>query len=251
MHLPDPEFPPLISGVAVKAPDRPFDTAVAAAGRGDASAGDFYWGRNTARLDGAIVLEPEVGRARCLEMLFVAQVAFAESFGALAPPNSALTFRWPTEIRLNGGRIGRISVAIADETDADGVPAWMVIGLDIDISENAGRPDPGTDPDRTCLVEEGCGDLDRTALAESFARHLLTWVHAWEEDGFRSVTDGYLFRADGYREAIRFGDGADGTEGTFMGLDEHGGLLVRTDAAVTAIDGWSAAHGTNVVEPEA
>lgn len=251
MHLPDPEFPPLITGVAVKSPDRPLDKAVAAMRRGEAGAGDLYWGRNTARLDCAIMLEPEVDRARCLEMLFVAQVAFAESFGALAPPNSALTFRWPTEIRLNGGRIGQISAAIAMEEDDAGIPAWMVIGLDVDISENAGRPDPGHEPDRTCLVEEGCGDLDRTSLLASFARHLLTWVHSWEEDGFRSVADNFLFRADGYRDAVRIGNGAGAVEGTFIGLDEHGGLLLKTDTGVTAIDGWAATGEPHVVEPAA
>lgn len=251
MHLPDPEFPPLISGVAVKSPERPFDAAVKAVRQGEAAAGDLYWARNTARLDCAIVLEPEVGRARCLEMVFVAQIGFAESFGALAPPNSALTFRWPTEIRLNGGRIGRVTIAIAEDEQEAGIPAWMVIGLDVDIGENAGRADPGIDPDRTCLVEEGCGDLDRTALLESFARHLLTWVHSWEEDGFRTVADNYLFRADFYREAVRFGNGAGASEGMFIGLDEHGGMLLKSDDKVTPIDGWAAAAGPYVAEPVA
>ena len=102
MHMPDPTFPPLLTGHDVKGKPGPFETACAQAEAGEAGAGDVYWARDTARFDWACVLEPDVETARALQMHFTAMVALGDAFGAIAPPEVAFQYRWPGDLLVNG-----------------------------------------------------------------------------------------------------------------------------------------------------
>lgn len=230
MHLPDPAFPPLLEGHAVKAPKRAFESAVAGARAGALGAGDVAWGRDVDRVDMAIVLEPTVPAPRAMEMLGVTLVAIGDSLGALVPPEVAVTFRWPTVIRVNGAEAGRVRVAMPAERSADDVPDWIVIGIELEIRRKTRPSDPGLEPDLTDLHEEGCGDLTRTELVESFGRHFLAWTHGWETEGFRSVHETLEPRLDGVGEVVELELGARRYVGRFVGLDEHGDMVLETDS---------------------
>lgn len=92
-------------------------------------------------------------------------------------------------------------------------------------------------PDVTTFEEEGCGDIAAAELVESYARHLMAWLHTWREDGFRPIHEHYLFRADGYNEETELGAPGNKIAGTFIGLDEHGGALMKdADGKVHALD---------------
>lgn len=227
MKLPDPTFPPLLTGHAVKAPDRPFEVACREAETGTLGAGDLVWARNLDRVQAALVLEPDVPPDRAREMLFVAMVAAGDAIGALAPPEVALTWDWPASLRANGGLIGGLSLALPEEMGDDGAPVWLVIGLEIALRPDGRSAEPGHDPDRTTLQDEGCGDLDRTGLIEAWARHLLAWIDTWQQDGFAPVHEAWMFRAGGRGEHITVEHEGASHEGTFLGLDDHGGLLLK------------------------
>ncbi|MFN0262996.1 biotin/lipoate--protein ligase family protein [Tepidamorphus sp. 3E244] len=234
--LGEPEFPPLLTGHEIGADEDAFVRATEGARAGRLEAGDFLWKRTRDAFDTAIVLEPDVPRARAAEFAFVAQVAFADSFGAISPPEVALTFGWPNALRLNGGRIGHLRLAISPEDDADGAPLWMVAGLSLVVRHERYDVEPGNMPDITTFEEEGCGDVDTIELISSFARHLLVWIHTWSEDGFAAVHETYLFRADGHKEDTELESGGQSASGTFMGLDENGGALIkRADGSMVAL----------------
>ncbi|MDP2621557.1 MAG: biotin/lipoate--protein ligase family protein [Hyphomicrobiales bacterium] len=235
MHLPEPTFPPLLTGHAVKRPARPFAEAVEAARAGRFGAGDVAWSRNVSRLECAIVLEPEVRRERAMEMLYVAMVAFGDAFGAVAPPEVALTYRWPQTILVNGAIVGDMPIAMAAGTGADGAPAWLVIGAEIALRDVSRRREPGHDPGTTTLFDEGCGEVTRTSLIESFCRHFLAWVHTWEHDGFAPAHRVWLGRAHDRDRAVTIDCAGNTMSGTFVGLDECGNLLLRTAAGVEVV----------------
>jgi BirA family transcriptional regulator, biotin operon repressor / biotin---[acetyl-CoA-carboxylase] ligase len=250
MHLPDPVFPPLITGYDVKAPEKPFETAVLGALTGDFGAGDLIWARDTARLECALVLEPDVPPGRAVEMIFVALVAFGDCFGALSPPEVALTFDWPATIKVNGARVGAVRAGMSSRCDESGAPRWMVLGLSIDMQPPQRREgEPGQMPDVTNLYEEGCGDITRTQLLESFSRHLMTWIHLWETEGFREVHQALLFRTDGHRETVVVKLGGERHEGRFSGLDERGAMLLETEAGTRLLDPMSVVEIVDPVEP--
>ncbi len=234
MHMPDPTFPPLLTGHDVKGKPGPFKTACARAVSGEAGAGDIFWARDTSRFDWACVLEPEVETARALQMHFTAMVALGDAFGAIAPPEVAFQYRWPGELLVNGGRAGRARIAVGPE-DGGGVPAWLVTGLDLAIKRDGAGDEPGADPDNTALFEEGCGEITRTELVESVSRHFLNWVHTWNDEGFRSVHETWLARAAGWQEEISLAWAGEEHTGKFLTIDDEGNMILKGDDGMKSL----------------
>jgi BirA family biotin operon repressor/biotin-[acetyl-CoA-carboxylase] ligase len=128
MHLPDPTFPPLLSGHGVSAPGRVLPVACDGAERGAFEAGHVIWARNTAIAEFAFVFEPEVDREQAQDMRIVLQTAIADGLGAIMPSQTAIQFGWPDDIIVNGAKVGETCLVVSSrETDA--VPAWLVTGV--------------------------------------------------------------------------------------------------------------------------
>jgi hypothetical protein len=68
------------------------------------------------------------------------------------------------------------------------------------------------------LEDEGFGDLGSGRLVESFARHLMVAIDAWQERGFAAVGRDYLARLAPERGARRE-------------IDSNGDLLIRRAAS--------------------
>lgn len=224
MHLDDPQFPPLLKGHAVKAPARPFAHACKLAQARELGAGDLVWSRNAGRAQMAVVLEPEVTLERALQMAPLLMVALGDCLGSLAPPKVAIQYRWPRGILLNGSIAGEVHIA-GPRVAPDAVPAWLVVGADLDI---AGPRGDRQDWSRTSLSEEAGPGITRSDVLQSLAAHFLTWLNTWEEEGFRPVHDHWLFRAEGREAAMALSHGGKSIEGQVLGLDEGANLLVRT-----------------------
>ncbi len=212
--------------------------AVEACREGTAEVGSFYLVDSQSRLDLAVVLGPEVEPRRCWEMLFLSAVAFGDAVGAIAPPELAVHYRWPAAIQINGAAAGRVRLAIAPETDETGAPLWMALGLVAAVQPEEEGAEPGVYLDRTTLANEGAVDISVVDWAEAFARHLLVWIHNWEEDGFRQVHKIWWGRHDPKAERFSWEEKGKRLSGKPIGLDEHGSLLVETEA------------GTHMVDPE-
>ena len=224
-----PQFPPMMSGHELKAGQSPARKAVGGAVKGKYSAGDILWVRDDDTLDCAIVLEPEVSREEALSMVFTKMVAIGDAVGAIAPPEIAITYHWPNKVLANGALIGGVD-AIFSERDQDGSPAFMVLAINLKVRPTADNIDPGLDESKTTLWDEGCGDLDAMQVLDSMARHFMTWIHTWEEEGMQPV----LTQLDGRMEqghALSFS----GEDGTFLGLDEHANLIMKKQAGGSTV----------------
>jgi len=57
-----------------------------------------------------------------------------------------------------------------------------------------GEEEPGLRPLSAALEDEGFDDLGSGKLVESFARHFMVAVDAWQEQGFGAVAKNYLAR---------------------------------------------------------
>jgi biotin-(acetyl-CoA carboxylase) ligase len=226
MRLADPILPPLLTGHAVKAPEKPFDFACRGAGAGRLGAADLVWGRGLDTADLALVLEPDVAREAALAMLPLAEVALGDCLGVLCPPQVGVTYHWPGIILVNGAEAGRTRLAMA-ESKANQLPAWLVVGATIRIRHDARAGEPGDRPGETSLAEEGAGDIDRSRIIESFASHFLTWLDIWQDDGFRPVHEAWLARAEGRGGTVAVTHMGVARTGRLMGLDEHGNLLLK------------------------
>ncbi len=226
MQLPDPKFPPLFTGHAVAADAQPFAEACRGARTGIYGAGDIMWARATDRAAIALVLEPDVALATACQMNALAHVAIAETLGHLCPPKVAVMSRWPGGVLVNGAACGTVRLA-APTTQADAVPTWLVVAVDLVMSVER-LDEPGERPGETSLEEEGGlagdgGPVTSTDFIEALATRLLAWLHTWQTDGFRPIHDHWLFRAEGRDEDIS----VDGVTGRVLGLDDTGCLLLK------------------------
>jgi biotin-(acetyl-CoA carboxylase) ligase len=233
MHLDDPTFPPLLNGVPVKGNPGPFELACEGARAGAAGAGDVYWARSASTFSVAVVLEPEVALTQAVHMHYAAMVAFGDAFGALAPPEVGVFYQWPTTLMVNAARVGGMRLGLPEDATDDAVPTWLVTGVEVRLSVENRRAEPGHDIHNTSLEDEGCGDLDRTRLIESFSRHLLVWIHSWNEDGFRPVHDAWIGRANDVGKQATFELGGGEHSGIFTGIDDEGNLLLGTTGEET------------------
>jgi len=214
----DPSFPPLLTGEETAPGVDPFAKAVASAALGT-DPGLVCWSRDPAALRAALVLAPEAPLERAVGIVFAVALGLGDALGALAPPEVAVHFLWPGRFKVNGADCGALRVA-ASTTDPKAEPDWLVVGIDIPYRPPS-QVEPGRRPDQTSVIEEGCIEVTPSKLLESWARHTLHWIHRWLDDGFQPLHAAWRDRAWGVGEEAPGG-------GLFMGLDEFGGMLVKT-----------------------
>lgn len=220
-----PSFPPLLTGVEVGANEHPFRIATDRAA--DSDPGSLFWSPREDILAAAIVFAPDRPLGDALIAAFVVSCGIHDCLGALAPPETAVQHVWPDGILVNGGACGTVRAA-APSRQLEEPPNWLVAGLEVELAPIPG--DPGRNPGRTSLAEEGCGGLSQRQLLESWSRHTMAWIHRWMEDGPRAVFESWLVRAAGRDEEREFRAGNQVVRGRFLGLGERGNLLVRTKA---------------------
>ncbi len=192
-----PLVPPLLS--ANQAND-PFPDAIGLVRRRKAGAGDLFWFHDKARVQLAVVLEPDVSMVRALEMAPLTMVALCDCIGAVAPPQVGVQFRTPMIVTVNGGIVGSIDAAVSHSVTDNEVPDWLIIGLGVALKYGPDEQEPGMRPELTTLEEEGCGDLDGIRFIETFARHFLSWIATWNDEGFASIARSWKFRAEDQSE---------------------------------------------------
>ena len=209
-------LPPLFSALAVNTD--PFGAACAHAKQGcDAGLVTYHLGATN--MQAAIVFAPEVPLHEAMAILPICGVGFQNAFGALAPPEVGIHLGWDGTIWLNGGRCGALHAACATD-DPKAEPDWLVIGLDLCIWPDS--EDTGHTPDQTAMMSEGCAEVDVANLLEAWVRHTLVWINRWMDEGTAPVHKEWIGLAHGINESVTGG-------GTFFGVDEHFGMLVRRE----------------------
>ncbi|MCL3881056.1 biotin/lipoate--protein ligase family protein [Marivita sp. GX14005] len=221
-----PAFPPLMQGMNAAGAD-PFEAACVEAARG-CDAGLILYDIAPERLRAAIVLAPEVALKQAAAMLPLTGVAVQNTLGALGPPELAVHLGWTGAIFVNGAACGQLRAA-SDSCVPEDVPGWLVTGVEVVFA----RPglDGGESPGETDLSAEGCGDLEPAAVLESWSRHLMNWLSRWEDEGIAPLHREWSGLAHGLGEPAR----VQGQSGTFLGLDETLGLLLRQDTGTIVI----------------
>ncbi|WP_207478336.1 biotin/lipoate--protein ligase family protein [Arenibaculum pallidiluteum] len=221
MALPELSIPPVYESVAI-AGSGAFSAACARAE--EIGAGALFWSRRTDRLDCAVVLEPEQPRREALTVLYAGALALREAIGALGPPNKPVTFAWPDRIDVDGACVG--GVRLAAGADRDGVPAWLVLGAEIEVTGDPDDPDPGRHVGRTALWEEGFGEVEVPELTGCWARFLLGWITRFTEEGFAPVRREWLARTPGLGRQVTRLIGGSQIAGLFRDMDETGAMVL-------------------------
>lgn len=187
-----PSFPP---GYQAKlCPSDAFETACQAAAEG-AEDGLLLWVDRSDRCEAAVVLQPLDPIDVALTLSYVGLLGLHDALAAVAPPETPASMAWPDRLMVNDACVGGIRVAHGPLVEKEGmsdVPAWLVIGIAVQMSGDPDDDAPGAELEYTNLMEEGCGEITVPMLVEAFSRHLLHWLDRWQEDGFQPVRQGFL-----------------------------------------------------------
>jgi len=181
-----------------------------AAGRG---AGTLVYVGRFDLAEFAMVLEPDEPLKRARRAFYAGMTALADALVAHAQPETAIAIDWPDSIFVNRGLVGGGRLAWPQGTKEDETPDWLVFGAMIRTVSMSGT-DPGLNPLVTALEEEGFTDAMSDHVVESFARHFMVAIDAWQEKGFGAVARSYLERLPA-------------ETGVRRDIDESGDLLIR------------------------
>ena len=203
------DLPPPFRAVALREVGDAFAHAVSIAA--DAGAGTLVHVGRFDLAEFAVVLEPEEPLRTARRTLYAGLTALADALAVHAPPERPIGFDWPDAVRIGGRLVGGVRLAWPARADEDAPPSWLVFGavirtVALGAQESRLRP-------LSAAHEEGF-DLGSDRLIETFARHLMVTVDAWQQDGFGEVAGGYLSRVTP-------------ENGGRHDIDDNGDLLVR------------------------
>ena len=141
----------------------------------------------------AVVLEPEEPLKTARRALYAGLAALADALAVHAPPERPITFDWPDAVRVDSGLVGGARLAWPEGADENQPPPWLVFAAMI-RTVAMGEEEPGLRPLSAALEDEGFDDLGSGKLVESFARHFMVAIDAWQEQGFGEIAKSYLTR---------------------------------------------------------
>jgi biotin-(acetyl-CoA carboxylase) ligase len=161
----------------------------------------------------AVVLEPDEPLRSARRAFYAGCAALADALAVCAPPEKPIAFDWPDAIRVDGGLVGGARLAWPAAAAEDDPADWLVFGAMI-RTVHMDADDAGLYPFAAALEDEGFADAGSGRLVESFARHFMAAVDAWQEHGFGEVAKSYLPRLPPEK-------------GVRRDIDDNGDLLVR------------------------
>jgi biotin-(acetyl-CoA carboxylase) ligase len=141
----------------------------------------------------AVVLEPNEPLRTARRAFYVGMVALTDALRAYAPPNKSVTIDWPDAICIDGGLVGGGRLGWPRPVKGNEPPPWLVFGAMI-RTVSVTDAELGIHQLSSALEQEGFGDAGAVQVTESFARHLMLAVDAWQVDGFDGVAREFLMR---------------------------------------------------------
>ncbi len=157
--------------------------------------------------------------------LIACAIGFQHALGALDPPEVSVHLDWLGRIYVNGAGCGRLRVAAAHSKAGD-VPNWIVVGLEISLIPQD-LDSPGSNPDQTCLYEEGCGDVLPQDLVGAWVRHCLVWINRMQDERLKPLNSEWRGLATEIGHEVSWDIHGKTHTGVFVGVDENFGAILR------------------------
>jgi biotin-(acetyl-CoA carboxylase) ligase len=141
----------------------------------------------------AVVLEPDEPLWQARRAIYAGSAALADALAVHAPPEKPIAFDWPDAIRVDRGLVGGVRLEWPADADENEPAPWLVFGAMI-RTVSLGENEPGLTPLSAALEDEGFDGLGSGRLVESFTRHLMNAIDAWNDKGFGEIEKNYLAR---------------------------------------------------------
>ncbi len=167
----------------------------------------------------AVVLRPDLATARLGEFVPLSVVALGMALAGLVVPMTEMRYRWPNAVLLSDGRVAGAWLAAGSD--------WLVLATSVNVTETA-----NADNFRHACVRFDGGNPEATVatMLEAYARHLVTWLARWDEEGLAPVLRHFRPRADQMHADVALClPGGTSVTGRANAIDDSGSLLLDTD----------------------
>jgi BirA family biotin operon repressor/biotin-[acetyl-CoA-carboxylase] ligase len=153
---------------------------------------------------------------------FVVANALYEAL-ALYVDRDRLALKWPNDVLLSGGKVA--GILLESSGSGQGLD-WLSIGIGVNLAH---VPDAVTDAAfapvaLSAFADPPSPEVFLTALADRFAAE----EAVFQRFGFGVTRDNWLRRAARLGEVITARTTREDISGSFEGIDEDGGLVLRT-----------------------
>jgi biotin-(acetyl-CoA carboxylase) ligase len=149
----------------------------------------------------AVVLEPGEPLRTARRAFYAGMVALTDALRAFAPPHKEVAIDWPDAVRVDGGLVGGGRLGWPSSAKEDEPPRWLVFGAMIRTVAMTDR-EAGVHPLASALDQEGFAEAGAIQVTESFARHLMRALDAWQTDGFDAIAREFLDRLSRERQTM-------------------------------------------------
>lgn len=235
MH-PAPDLPHVYELVVCDVVDSALDEArrLARAGAGE---GTLVWAQEqTAARDysgrpqpsppgnlyACLILQPEYPPAISMQLNYVAAVSLGMTLADLALPMTDLRYGWPNAVQLSGDLAGSVTLEFIPRR-AGKLPD-LLLGVTVNVKNDSGVDDLGS----TSLQAEGLNGVTPAEVLEGFARHFVSWINRWADDGFAPVRRAWMQRMVGLGEIGEIRLQGKTLRGKLVEIDEHGALILES-----------------------
>jgi hypothetical protein len=162
-------------GFTARETKAPWQAAIAAAEASEPP-GTLFYAPVGHLLEAALLLEPD----RPVDdetILRIGTLAVTNALLAIVPPEMTVA-PVASGVTVNDGEVAVVAIARGPAL-ADGVPAWLVVGLTLRLALQLEAP--GETPWLTDLAEEGI-EVEGAELLEGICKHLLSLIDLWSAE---------------------------------------------------------------------
>jgi BirA family biotin operon repressor/biotin-[acetyl-CoA-carboxylase] ligase len=201
---------------------------------------DRAWVSPPGNLYASLLLREPSAIERAPELAFVAAVALRDAMIAAAPAlEPELTFKWPNDILLAGGKCA--GILIEGE-----VASAQVLTVIVGIGVNCTSHPPQAAYPATDLNAHGA-DTTAEKVFKTLSATMCARVAQWDRGrGFAGILGDWLAAASGIGEPVTVRNGSGERYGRFVGLDRSGRLMLELNGGavekISAGDVFPLAH---------
>ncbi len=136
--------------------------------------------------------------------------------------------KWPNDIRVDGKKIGGILLT----SMAKFKKPWLLVGIGLNVNNDL----PPELKDIATSIKAVRGQTQgRTRLIEAILGSLWTAWQEFEHTGFGAYHKAFVGRLTGVGESAKLKCGTKTIEGTILGIDPQGGLLLKSGSLTQTV----------------
>jgi len=172
----------------------------------------------------SIILRPKLFPTDVAKLTLLSAVAVAEAVKNVTGIQAKI--KWPNDLLIDGKKIAGILTEMSGEMDR---VHFVIVGVGLNVNTvQSALPDCATSI--KCEWKKTCS---RVLLIQEILRSIEHWYDEFCKNGFTKVSEQWQEYSATLGKRIKIEDPSGDIEGQAIGIDENGGLIIRSDSGLT------------------